>query len=293
LRDPATGPSRPPAAIQGPAPEKGRRELPGELADIGNIAEVTSLLAVSPHPRSRYHPAGLLVSLALPLVACGHTPIRVDGVKHESAEMRPLQSVPPDAYRQLRVLVRAGSADRQGTEGCGYAQLEGTLESDDLKNVACVPADAPNDAIRIVRQRLRGYGVQVTRGGTEPYDYTVDVHVAGLPPREPNRLAAKAEARLTFTRRANDAAGGFFSGLDSTAAGAAFAEAARDCALHDAELSSFIVTSTQPMNPEFDLTALAADAVDAAMGCDQLARFFRDAHTRFPKAPAAAPPPAP
>jgi hypothetical protein len=47
------------------------------------------------------------------------------------------------------------------------------------------------------------------------------------------------------------------------------------------------------MNPEFDLMALAAGAVDAAMGCDQLARFFRDAHTRFPRAPAPAPPSVP
>jgi hypothetical protein len=237
------------------------------------------------HRRSRHHPIRRF-PLAIALVACGATPIRVDGVMHESSEMRPLQSVPPDAYRLLRVLVRAGAADRQGTEACGTAQLEGTLESDDLKNVACVPADAQNDAVRIVRQRLRGYGVLVARDGTEPYDYEVDVRVSGLAPKEPNRLAARAVARLTFRRRSDEASGGFFSGLDSAAAGAAFADAARDCALHDAELSSFTVESTQPMNPEFDLMALAAGAVDAAMGCDQLARFFRDAHTRFPRAPA-------
>ena len=55
-------------------------------------------------------------------------------------------------------------------------------------------------------------------------------------------------------------------------------------------MSAFSVSSTQPMNPEFDMMSLAAGAVDNAVGCDQLARFFRDAHTRFPKAPA---PPAP
>ena len=207
--------------------------------------------------------------------------------------MRPLQSVPADSYRLLRVLVRVAAGDRQGSEGCGYAQLEGTVESDDLKNAACVPADATNDAVRIVRQRLRGYGVQVARDGTEPYDYTVEVRVSGLAPEQPNRLAAKAVARLTFVRRGDDATGGFFSGLDSAAAGAAFADVARDCALHDSELSNFSAASTQPMNPEFDLMALAAGAVDAAMGCDQLARFFRDAPTRFPRTPAPVLPAAP
>jgi hypothetical protein len=232
----------------------------------------------------------LVASLALPSAACGHTPIRVEGVMHESSDMRPLQSVPQDAYTQLRVLVRTGSGDGQGTDACGYAQLEGTLESDDLKNAACVPPDAQNDAVRIVRQRLRGYGVQVARDGTEPYDYTVEVRISGIAPKEPNRLAAKAVARLTFTLRPDDAAHGFLAGLDAAAAGAAFTAAARDCALRDAELTAFTVVGTQPMNPEFDLVALVADAVDGAMGCDQMARFFRDAHTRFPRA---APPPSP
>ena len=50
------------------------------------------------------------------------------------------------------------------------------------------------------------------------------------------------------------------------------------------------VTSTQPMN-EFDMMALASDAVDSSLGCDQLARFFRHAQTRYPKAPAPSPAP--
>jgi hypothetical protein len=44
------------------------------------------------------------------------------------------------------------------------------------------------------------------------------------------------------------------------------------------------------MTPEFDLVVLLSDAVDNAIGCDQLARFFVDAKTRYP---AVAPPPAP
>lgn len=242
------------------------------------------------------HFAGSLVSLAslaLVVTGCGHTAIRVDGVMRESSEMRPLQNVPGDAYRQVKVFVRSASDDGQGIERCGYAPVEGTLPSEDLKNAACVPGDAQNDAVRIVRQRLRSYGVAVVRDGSEAYDYAVDVHVAGVAPRQPNRLAAKAVARLTFSLRKDDAANGFFSGVDLNAAGAAFASAAKDCALVDAEMSAFSVSSTQPMNPEFDMVALAAGSVDNAVGCDQLARFFRDAHTRFPRAPAPSSAPAP
>jgi len=231
-----------------------------------------------------------LAPFALSAAACGHTAIRVDGVMNESSEMRPLQNVPGDAYRQVKIFVRTATDDARGSEVCGYTQVEGTLESEDLKNAACVPADAQNDAVRIVRQRLRSYGVQVVRDGTEAYDYAVDVRVAGVAPKQPNRLAAKAVARLTFSLRKDDAANGFLSGIDVGAAGAAFTSAAKDCALVDAEMSAFSVSSTQPMNPAFDMMALAAGAVDNAVGCDQLARFFRDAHTRFPKAPA---PPAP
>jgi hypothetical protein len=228
-----------------------------------------------------------LVSLALLAQAgCGHTAIRVDGVMSESSEMRPLQNVPGDAYRQLKVFVRTASDDARGAERCGYTSVEGTLESEDLKNAACVPGDAQNDAVRIVRQRLRSYGVQVVRDGSEAYDYAIDVHIAGVAPRHPDRLAAKAVARLTFSLRKDDAANGFFGGVDLSAAGAGFASAAKDCALVDAEMSAFSASSSQPMNPQFDMMALAAGAVDNVVGCDQLARFFRDAHTRFPTAPA-------
>jgi hypothetical protein len=229
---------------------------------------------------------GSFVSLALSTAGCGHSAIRVDGVMRESSEMRPLQNVPGDAYRQVKVFVRPGSDDARGGERCGYTQVDGTLESEDLKNAACVPADAQNDAVRIVRQRLRSYGVQVVRDGSEVYDYAVDVRVTGVAPRQPDRLAAKAVARLTFSLRKDDASNGFLSGVDVKGAGAAFASAARDCALVDAEMSAFSASSSQPMNPEFDMMALAAGAVDNVVGCDQLARFFRDAHTRFPGAPA-------
>jgi len=231
------------------------------------------------------------VALALGSAGCGHAGIRVDGVIHESSDMRPLQNVPGDAYRQLRVLVRTGADDARGAERCGYTQVEGTLESEDVKNTACVPADAPNDAVRIVRQRLRSYGVQVVRDASEAYDYAIDVRVAGVAPRRPDRLAAKAVARLTFSLRKDDATNGFLGGLDLPAASAAFQQAAKDCALGDGELTAFSSSSSQPMNPEFDMSELASGAVDNAIGCDQLARFFRDAHTRFPKA--GPPPPAP
>jgi hypothetical protein len=230
--------------------------------------------------------------MALCVSSCGGTPIRVVGVVRDASEMRALQSVPNDAYRQLRVLVRpGGGASSQGQAECGTTQLAGTLESENIRNTACVPADAPNDAVRIVRQRLRNYGLAVAREGSDPYDYVVEVRVTGVAPTEPNPLLAKAAAKLTFTLRADDAANGFFAGVDVPAATAAFIGVARDCALRDGDLASFSITSTQPMIPEFDITALAGDAVDNAIGCGELARFFRDVHTRFPKAPA--PPPTP
>ena len=68
---------------------------------------------------------------------------------------------------------------------------------------------------------------------------------------------------------------------------------ARDCGLKDAELEGFSSTGSQPMNPTFDMMALAADAVDNAVGCEPLARFFHDAATRFPRAAQPAPAPAP
>jgi hypothetical protein len=80
------------------------------------------------------------------------------------------------------------------------------------------------------------------------------------------------------------------------AATEAFGAIAKDCALRDAELSSFSASSTEPMTPEFDIVALSSDAVDNALRCDELAMFMRDARTRFPRAnapPAPAPAPAP
>jgi hypothetical protein len=221
------------------------------------------------------------VALALP--ACGASGIRVVGVMHESTEMRPLQHVPPDAYQQLHVLVRLASEGGKGGQECGATRLEGTSESDDVKNVACVPPDAPNDAARIVRQRLRAYGLQVARDGNEPYDYAVDVLVTGAAPQKPDTMAAKALARLTFTLNERAPATGFYGGVDPATAKAAFAEVARGCGLKDGDLAAFSATATQPMNPEFDMMALAADVVDNAVGCEQLARFFHDAHTRFPR----------
>jgi hypothetical protein len=220
---------------------------------------------------------------------CAST-IRVDGVMHDSPEMRPLHNVPGDAYKQVRVLVKPAGGDAQGGAECGHAPLEGTLESEDKHNTACLPPDAPNDAVRIVRQRLRAYGAVVAKDGAEPYDYLVEVRVQGVAPRQADRLQTKAAAKVTFTLRPDDATSGFFHGVDVAAAGAAFADVARDCALHDAELGAFSSSATTPMIPEFDMTALAGDAVDTSFGCEQLARFFRDVHTRFPKGGAPATP---
>lgn len=241
-------------------------------------------------------PASLLAAVAALLAACGHTPIHVDGVMSPSQEMRPLQHVPPDAYRQLRVFVRlASGGDSQGARECGYAPLEGTMESEDLRNAACVPADAGNTVASLVRQRMRAYGLQVARDASDAYDYAVEVRVTGAAPKKPDPLAAKAVARLTFRLHEPAVAGGFYASIDPATASTAFSAVARDCGLKDSELTAFGSSASQPMNPEFDVAALAADAVDDAIGCEQLARFFHDAQTRFPRAsppaPAAPPPP--
>ena len=102
--------------------------------------------------------------------------------------MRPLQSVQVDAYKQLHVLVRPAASPSEGSAECGSAPLEGTTEGEDKKNLACVPADATNDAVRLVRQRLRAYGVPVARDATEPYDYTLEVRLTGQAPRKPDPL---------------------------------------------------------------------------------------------------------
>jgi hypothetical protein len=229
----------------------------------------------------------------LPLVtvvlACGASPIRVVGVVKESPEMRPLQNVQVDAYKQLHVLVRPAAAPAEGSTECGSAPLEGTTEGEDKKNLACVPADATNDAVRLVRQRLRAYGVPVARDATEPYDYTLEVRLTGQPPRKPDPLLVRVVVRLAFTLRADDATNGYFQGIDMSAATAAFASVARDCGIHEGDLKSFAVMGTQPMNPELDIAAVSADGVDNSLGCAEMGRFFRDAHTRYPAGAPAAP----
>jgi hypothetical protein len=226
--------------------------------------------------------------LALSTTACGASPIRVEGVIRESPEMRPLQNVQVDAYKDLHILVRP-SSESSGEKECGFAPLEGSTEGEDKKNAACVPADATNDTVRLVRQRLRTYGAQVARDATEPYDYTLEVRLTGQAPRKPDPMLAKVLVRLSFALRADDATNGFFKDVDMAAATTAFRAVARDCGIHEGELTAFATATTQPMNPEFDIAAVSADAVDAAVGCGELGRFFRDAHTRFPAhaAPAA------
>jgi hypothetical protein len=200
--------------------------------------------------------------------------------------MRPLQNVQVDAYKDLHILVRP-SSESSGTKECGFAPLEGSSEGEDKKNAACVPADATNDTVRLVRQRLRTYGVQVARDATEPYDYTLEVRLSGQAPRRPDPMLAKVVVRLSFTLRADDGTNGFFQGVDLAAAAAAFRTVAKDCGIPGGELGSFATATTQPMNPEFDIAAISADGVDAAIGCGELGRFFRDAHTRFAVHPAA------
>jgi hypothetical protein len=207
----------------------------------------------------------------------------------QSSEMRPLRSLPAGAYAQLHVLVRAAAeAGEQGQQPeCGTAPLAG---AEDHNNAACVPADAANEAVRLVRQRLRSYGMALVREEREAHDYDVQVVVVGVPPKDPEPSQVKAAAKVTF-KRPERVAGGFFAGLDEKAAGDAFDAVARDCALQDSELASFSASAVQPMTPEFDIVALTSDAVDNVVGCAQLARFFVDAKNRFPKAaaPAAAP----
>jgi hypothetical protein len=207
--------------------------------------------------------------------------------------MRPLRNLPQGAFGQLPVLVRAASGEpgQQGEGGteCGATPLEG---SEDHNNAACVPSDASNAAIRLVRQRLRSYGMGLVRESREPHDYEVQVLVVGVAPKKPDPMLAKAVAKVTFKRNADAPGGGFFGSIDEKAASDAFDSVARDCALQDSELASFSATAAQPMTPEFDIVALASDAVDNTVGCDQLARFFLDAKTRFPP-PAAPPAPAP
>jgi hypothetical protein len=243
-------------------------------------------------------------TLVLALAGCGRSTIRVVGVMQQSSEMRPLPNVPLGGYQQLHLFVRAApgqSAAKYGSPDCGFAPLEGTGEGDDLNNTACVPVDALNTAIGIVRQRLRAYGIDVVRDASDPYDYKVEVSVTGEAPRTADRTLAKAVARVTFKMHDEPGAKTLVSSLDPRAAGAAFAAVVKACEFRDADLTTFSAVSRQPMTPDFDIIALSSDAVDNVLRCDDLASFFLDARTRYPKAatpepapaPAAAPAPAP
>jgi hypothetical protein len=204
--------------------------------------------------------------------------------------MRPLPSVPLAGYQQLHVLVRAApgqEAERFGSPDCGFAKLEGTEESQDRKNAACVPAEALNAAIGLVRQRLRSYGIAVAKEPSEPCDFTVEVSVTGEAPTKPDRTLAKAAAKVTFKLRQESAARDtLVGGLDIGAASSAFESVSQNCGLKNADLKEFSAFSAQPMTPDFDIVALAGDAVDNILRCYDLATFFLDARNRFPKAAA-------
>ncbi len=232
------------------------------------------------------------VPAALWLTACGPSPIHVNGVMRESTEMRPLRNLPQGAYAQLRVLVSATSeAGEQGAAPeCGATPLEG---AEDHNNAACVPADAANIAVRLVRQRLRSYGLTLVREAREPHDFDVRVVVVGVAPKKPEPMLVRAAAKVLFKRSGeggpNAPAGGFFGGVDEKAAGDAFEGVAKDCAMQDSELAEFSASAVQPMTPDFDITALTSDAVDNVVGCAELARFFVDAKNRYPRAAPPAP----
>jgi hypothetical protein len=221
------------------------------------------------------------------LAACGPSTIHVVGVMRRSSEMRPLPSVPLAGYQQLHVLVRAApgqEAERFGSPDCGFALLEGTSEGQDRRNAACVPAEALNAAIGLVRQRLRSYGITVAKEPSDPYDYTAEVSITGEAPSKPDRTLAKAVAKVTFKLHEGAAAQDTLMGsIDRGGASAAFETAARNCGLKNADLREFSASSAQPMTPDFDVVALAADTVDSVLRCYEVASFFLDARDRFPK----------
>jgi hypothetical protein len=227
-----------------------------------------------------------LHTIFIGLAACGPSTIRVVGILHQSSEMRPLPAVPLGGYQQLRLLVRptpGQSAEQFGSPDCGFARLEGTTEGQDLKNAACVPAETLNTAVGIVRQRLRAYGIQVARDASEPRDYVVEVLVTGEAPKKPDRTAARAFARLTLRREAGTA-GTLVSSIDWNAASTAFDAVTKNCGLrHADDPSGLSASSTEPMTPDFDLMALASNAVDNLLRCYDLANFFLEARSRFPK----------
>jgi hypothetical protein len=226
------------------------------------------------------------------LAGCGHSTLRVVGVMQQSSEMRPLPNVPLGGYQQLHLFVRAApgqSAAKYGSPDCGFAPLEGTSEADDLNNTACVPVDALNTAIGIVRQRLRAYGIDVVRDASDPYDYKVEVAVTGDPPRKADITRTRALARVTFKIHDDPSGKTLVGSLDPKAAGTAFATVAQTCGFRGGDFTSFSAEARQPMTPDFDIVALASDAVDNVLRCDDLAAFFQDAKTRFPSPAAAAP----
>jgi hypothetical protein len=248
-----------------------------------------------------------LVSAALAFTGtvpgCGSSTIRVVGVMQQSSEMRPLPNVAMGGYQQLRLFVRAApgqSADKFGSPDCGFAPLEGSDESEQLNNTACVPVDTLNTAIGIVRTRLRSYGIDVVKDASDPYDYKVEVSVTGEPTRKPDRSQVKAVARVTFKLHEDAGPRTLVGNLEPHAAGVAFTSVAQTCGFRDGDFTNFSGLARTPMTPDFDVLALASDAVDNVLRCEDLANFFLDAKTRYPKpeaAPAptaapAAPPPA-
>ncbi len=103
----------------------------------------------------------------------------------------------------------------------------------------------------------------------------------------------KALARVTF--KIHDGAGPrnvVLGDLDPHAAGAALRARREDLQpSRDGDFTNFSGVSRQPMTPEFDVLALASDAVDNVLRCEDLANFFLDAKTRYPgPEPAPAPP---
>ncbi len=228
----------------------------------------------------------LLLGLAPAIAGCGRSTIRVDGVMQQSSEMRPLPNVPLGGYQQLRLFVRAApqqAAEQYGSADCGFALLEGTDEGQEHKNAACVPADALNTTVGLVRQRLRAYGITVVRDATEPYDYKVEVAITGEAPRKADRTLARALVTIMFKLNTEVTGGTLMSSVSTEAATRAFTSVAKDCSMKDADLSVFWATSRQPMTPDFDVLALTSDAVDNVLRCSDLAQFFLDAKTKFPR----------
>ncbi|HEX4446177.1 MAG TPA: hypothetical protein VH044_05560 [Polyangiaceae bacterium] len=250
-------------------------------------AVLAARLSRALRPVLRCLPALVPLVLALPLASgCGASTIRVVGVMQQSSEMRPLPSVPLGGYQQLHLFVRAApgqSADKYGSPDCGFTRLEGTSEGDQLNNTACVPVDALNTAIGIVRQRLRAYGIDVVRDANDPYDYKVEVWVTGEAPHRPDRTEVKAVAQVNFKLHDDPTSKTLVNTLDPRAAGVAFDAVSKTCGFRDGDFTHFSASSRQPMTPDFDIVALASDAVDNALRCEDLAGFFLDAKTRFPK----------